>query len=144
MTSAFVHRHVAGFGETNLVGNVYFSHFVAWQGRCREEFLRLHAPSVIEELGQGLALVTTRCACEYVDQVFALDEVEIEMRLAGITDHRVDMTFHYYRLGREGGRALVAVGSQQIACMRATSGGLAPARVPVDLAAALAPYASTP
>ena len=141
MTAAFTYRHVAGFGETNVVGNVYFAHFVAWQGRCREEFLRLHAPSVLEELRGGLALVTTRCACEFVDQVFALDEVEIEMRLGALAGNRVDMTFSYFRLGPEG-RALVAVGSQQIACMRATPDGLEPVRVPDELAAALAAYAA--
>src|SRR5687768_16040003 len=62
----FEMRHVVAFDETNLVGNVYFSHYVRWQGRCRELFLREHAPELLEHLQDRLALVTVRCSCEYV------------------------------------------------------------------------------
>ena len=55
-------RHTIGFEETNLVGNVYYVNYVRWQGRCREMFLRDHAPSVLVELQRGLALVTTHCS----------------------------------------------------------------------------------
>ena len=37
---AFEYRHLVGFEETNLVGNVYYANHVRWQGRCREMFLR--------------------------------------------------------------------------------------------------------
>ena len=37
---AFEYRHVVGFEETNLVGNVYYVNHLRWQGRCREMFLR--------------------------------------------------------------------------------------------------------
>ena len=37
----FEYRHVIGFEETNLVGNVYYANHVRWQGRCRELVLRL-------------------------------------------------------------------------------------------------------
>ena len=30
------------FDETNLVGNVYFAHYLHWQGHCRESFLADH------------------------------------------------------------------------------------------------------
>ena len=41
---AYEYRHVVGFEETNVVGNVYFSRYVSWQGRCRELFLREGIP----------------------------------------------------------------------------------------------------
>jgi enediyne core biosynthesis thioesterase len=49
-------RHVVGFEETNLVGNVYYANYVLWQGRCRELFLRDFAPEILKELSEGLAL----------------------------------------------------------------------------------------
>jgi len=61
---AYEYMHVVGFEETNLVGNVYFVNHVRWQGRCREMFLRQHAPSVLDDLARGLSLVTTRVSCE--------------------------------------------------------------------------------
>ena len=36
----YEYRHVVGFKETNVVGNVYFTNHLEWQGRCREMFLR--------------------------------------------------------------------------------------------------------
>ncbi|HVR11545.1 MAG TPA: acyl-CoA thioesterase, partial [Thermoanaerobaculia bacterium] len=40
----FEYRHLVGFEETNLVGNVYYVNHLRWQGRCREMFLLEHAP----------------------------------------------------------------------------------------------------
>ena len=42
---AYEYRLVVGFEETNLVGNVYFVNHLRWQGKCREMFLRDHAPA---------------------------------------------------------------------------------------------------
>ena len=50
MEQYYEYRHVVGFEETNLVGNVYYVNYVRWQGRCREMFLLEHAPSVLDEL----------------------------------------------------------------------------------------------
>ena len=65
MEDYFEYLHTVGFEETNLVGNVYYVNHLRWQGRCRERFLHAHAPGVLDQLSSGLALVTTRCSCEY-------------------------------------------------------------------------------
>jgi enediyne biosynthesis thioesterase len=59
---AYEYRHIVGFEETNVVGNVYYASHIRWQGRCREMFLRDHAPGVLHQLGEGLRLVTTHCS----------------------------------------------------------------------------------
>ena len=70
---AYQHEHVVGFEETNLVGNVYYVNHLRWQGRCREMFLRDHAPGVLDDLAGDLALATIRCSCEYLGELHALD-----------------------------------------------------------------------
>lgn len=137
---AYEYRHVVTFGETNVVGNVYFSHYLAWQGSCREMFLRDYAPEVLAELRQDLALVTTRISCEYLDQLFALDEILIRMRLGAVVQNRLTMTFEYWRLGN-GREELVARGEQQIACMGHRDGRLFPTPIPAALLESLRPYA---
>jgi enediyne biosynthesis thioesterase len=62
---AYEYHHIVCFEETNLVGNVYYTNHVLWQGRCREMFLREHAPDIAEELTRDLRLVTMSCSCEY-------------------------------------------------------------------------------
>src|ERR1044071_9426032 len=113
----YEYRHIVGFEETNLVGNVYFVNHLRWQGRCREMFLRERAPAVLDEIARGLALVTTHCSCDYLAELAAFDEILLRMRLGGITQNRVTMLFDYCRVTPEG-EELVARSKQQIACMQ--------------------------
>jgi enediyne biosynthesis thioesterase len=137
---AYEYRHVVGFEETNLVGNVYYAHHVRWQGRCRELFLRDHAPAVLDDLSNGLALVTTRVSCDYLAELRAFDQVAVRMRLGALEQNRVTMRFEYWRCG--GGREeLVARGEQEVACMRRENGHAVAAAVPAALRDALRPYA---
>jgi enediyne biosynthesis thioesterase len=137
----YEYRHVVAFEETNLVGNVYFARYVSWQGRCRELFLRDHAPAVLEELARDLRLVTTRVSCDYFAELFAFDEVLVRMTLRGLSQTRVAMSFEYLRRGPNGDE-LVARGEQEAACLRARPDGPPrPERLPVELQEALEGYA---
>lgn len=136
MPPSYEYRHVVGFAETNLVGNVYFTNYLKWQGRCREMFLRDHAPEVLDQLQHGLALVTVRVSCDFLSELVAFDEVAVRMRLAAHAQNRATMSFEYWRL--TGGREeLVARGEQQIACMRRNGEQLTPAPFPKSMQVAL-------
>jgi enediyne biosynthesis thioesterase len=137
---AFEWRHVVSFEETNLVGNVYYVNHLRWQGRCRELFLRTHAPDVLDRLATDLAIVTVRCSCEYHAELAAFDEVVIRMRLASLSPGRVSMHFEYW-LRRDGvAEQLVATGEHEVACMRREGRSLHPAAWPASFAAALEQY----
>jgi enediyne biosynthesis thioesterase len=136
----FEYRHLVAFEETNLVGNVYYVNHLRWQGRCREMFLREHAPGIARELQQGLALATTHCSCEYFVELAAFDEVIVRMRLASITQSRLELEFEYWRANAAGGEELIARGKQGIACLRRTGEHAAPIPVPDELREALRPY----
>jgi enediyne core biosynthesis thioesterase len=135
----YEYRHIVSFEETNLVGNVYYANHIRWQGRCRELFLRDHAPEVLEALKAELALVTTHVTCDYLTELAAFDEVVIRMRLAALTQNRITMRFEYWRQ-QEQGEALVARGEQQVAVMRRSGNTLAPAPLPKVLREALQMY----
>jgi len=132
---AYEYDHTVGFEETNLVGNVYFARYISWQGRCRELFLRDHAPAILDDLARDLRLVTTHVSCDYFAELQALDRVTIRMMLARMTQSRVSMRFEYSRAAE-----LVARGEQEVACLRAANGRHVPVPVPEPLRAALAPY----
>lgn len=136
---SYCYRHTVSFEETNIVGNVYFTRHLSWQGRCRELFLREHAPEILDELRRDLRLVTLNVNCEYFAELHALDDVEIRMWLVHLRRHRIKLGFDYL-LQREGSTLLVARGFQEIGCMRHTAEGLVPSTVPPDLAAALAAF----
>ena len=136
----YEYRHVVTFGETNLVGNVYYTHHLDWQGRCRELFLRHHAPDVVEDLSSHFSLATVRCECEYLAELMVFDEVIVRMRLAELVQNRITLAFEYWRR-KDGAEELVARGEQQVACMKHDGASLAPAPVPASLRQALAAYA---
>ncbi|MGO4880624.1 MAG: acyl-CoA thioesterase [Bryobacteraceae bacterium] len=132
MPRAYEYLHIAGFEDTNLVGNVYYVNHLRWQGRCREMFLREHVPELLHELQSDLALVTLFCSCEYLDEIVAFDEILVRMTLAALTQSRMTLHFEYWRGGQ-----LVARGEQRIACMRRQQGKMAPTPVPERLREAL-------
>lgn len=134
---AYEYRHQVGFEETNLVGNVYYVNHLRWQGRCRELFLRDHAPEVLDDLKDGLALATVRCSCDYLLELAAFDEVVVRMRLGEIVQNRITLLFEYWR-----GEELAARGEQQVACMRRQGNETVPTPIPAALREALRPYAS--
>jgi enediyne biosynthesis thioesterase len=138
----YEYRHLVGFEETNLVGNVYYVNYLRWQGRCREMFLRDRASAVLEDLQNDLKLFTLKCECEYLVEITAFDELSIRMRLEDLTQTQIGFTFDYVRL-RDGLEVLVARGRQRIACMRGPNTDTKPTRVPEALRAALAPFAIT-
>ena len=135
----FEFRHVVGFEETSLVGNVYFVNYLRWQGRCRELFVKAHAPEVIEELSDGLSLVTVKCSCEFFAEVHAFDEVIVHLRAGEVLQNRLSFTFDYWR-ETAGERELVARGEQQIASMHRQNGRLIPAALPTKLREAVLRY----
>ena len=139
---AYEYRHIVGFEETNLIGNVYYANHVRWQGRCREMFLRDRAPGVIESIKHGLVLVTTRVSCEFMSELVAFDEVILRMRLGELGQNRITMNFEYWRHTR-GGEELVARGEQQVACMQREGEQVVPVPIPAQLREALREYATS-
>lgn len=106
--------HVVAFEETNLVGNVYFTNYFSWQGRCRELFLREHAPDVLAELQSGvLRLVTAHASCDYVDEFLAFDDIVVRLSLNRFLANGVSLNFEFCRAGET-----LARGRQDIKFLR--------------------------
>jgi len=122
-----------------MLGNVYFTQHVAWQGRCRELFLKEHAPSILNELARDLRLVTLRVSCEYFEELSAFDEIEVQMRLGYLRQHRIGLDFLIVKR-QEIQNLQVARGFQEIGCMRAAIGGLVPVEPPASLRNALTAF----
>ncbi|MEY9863758.1 enediyne biosynthesis thioesterase [Catenulispora sp. GAS73] len=141
--SYYEYRHLVGFEETNLVGNVYYVNYLRWQGRCREMFLREQAPEVLAEVQDDLKLFTLKVDCEFLAEITAFDELSIRMRLEDLTQTQVGFAFDYVKLADEQ-ETLVARGRQRIACMRGPNGDTRPAKVPDALREALSRYRIAP
>lgn len=139
----FEWRHVVGFGETNLVGNVYYAHYLNWQGQCRELFLREACPEILDELKSGLKMFTLKVECEYLSEITAFDEITLRLGLEERTQTQLAFAFDYL-LSRDGKYELAARGRQRVVCMRMEDGRAVPTRIPVALQQALDRLESSP
>jgi enediyne biosynthesis thioesterase len=113
----FEYKFVITFQETNFVGNVYFANYAFWQGKCRELFLYEFCPDVIDEINNGLLLITLNLNINYIAQCFALDEVVIRMSLEAKNINMLLMNFEYYKK-EDDLLNIVAKGSQTVTAMR--------------------------
>lgn len=143
MNRYYEYRHVVGFEETNLVGNVYYANYVRWQGQCREMFLLEHAPDVLDDLLGSLRLITLSTDCEFLGELAPFDELSMRMRVSDLTQTQIGFTFDYVRI-KSGAEDLVAKGLQRIACMRHDNGRIMPTRVPESLRSAAEGFLTTP
>jgi enediyne biosynthesis thioesterase len=139
----YEYRHVVGFEETNLVGDIYHVNYGRWQDRCREMFLLQHTPDLLDASYSNLTLSMVRSEYECLAEVAAFDEVSVRMRLEEMAPIHFSLAFDFVRL-RDGVKQLVAQGRQRVACLRGVNGATAPARVPASLVAVLDDYAIIP
>jgi enediyne biosynthesis thioesterase len=143
MTRYYEYRHVVGFEETNLVGNVYYANYLRWQGQCREMFFLEHAPSVLDELLGSLRLFTLSTDCEFLGELAPFDELSVRMRVSDLTQSQIGFAFEYVRI-KGGAEDRVAEGAQRIACMQDDDGRITPARVPESLRSAAEEFLAKP
>lgn len=140
----FLHDHIVTFEETNLVGNVYYTNYVRWQGTCRELFLIEHAPEILSDLAtQRLLLHTSSVSCEFLSDrgLSAGERVRIQMRLKELRGGRLTLQFEYYRLPVDGAAELVARGEQALCSKhRAANGSVVACVLPAPLLRALLPF----
>lgn len=142
MNSFYEYRHIVGFEETNLVGNVYYVNYLRWQGRCRELFLKERAPEVLQDLRDDLKLFTLKVNCEFFSELEAFDELSVRMYLVEATTSQLEFGFDYVKV-EAGIEELVARGYQRVVCMRGPNKDTKPTEVPEALREALTAYDAT-
>ena len=138
--SYFEYKFITTFEETNVVGNIYFANYAIWQGKCREMFLYEYCPDVIDEISDGLALITLDLSIQYVSQLFAFNKVVMRMYLEAQSSSRMMMYFEYYKEEDNGDLTLVSKGTQATAAMKEINGILKPVHYPDSMLEAIEQY----
>ena len=141
MKKRFEFVHTVSFEDTNVMGNVYFAHFLSWQGKCREMFIKEKVPGLLALIESNkLLMVTISCSCEFFYELRAFDEIIVNMELASVTQNRVKMNFSYLK---KTGDALktVAKGTHEVGCFFRDGADITTLSVPEILQEALTEYA---
>jgi enediyne polyketide synthase len=106
--------------DSNLVGNLYFGNYSAWQGRLRDQFLHDIAPSCFTPEKIGGQLECLSFSTHHLREAMPFDNIEASMYLKGLYPGALDLWFEYHRVGTNGTREKLAVGEHRVALVSAS------------------------
>jgi NAD(P)-dependent dehydrogenase (short-subunit alcohol dehydrogenase family)/acyl-CoA thioesterase FadM len=122
--------------ESNLVGNVYFANYFAWQNRVRDLYLRRAAPRRFHGIGTDGELICLHSRVDYLREAMPFDRIEVRLAPRSVAACGTVLDFEYYRVGPGGERQKLSVGSQEAAWVRRRADGTPePEPWPADLLA---------
>jgi hypothetical protein len=100
------------FEDGNVVGNIYFPTYGAWQGRLRDRFFYSLAPDHF--CGRpDTELLCSSFRMTQLREAMPFDRVRVEMRLVALYERAADLAFHYFRVAPDGSETKLAVGEHK-------------------------------
>ena len=93
----FEYQHKMTFLETNVVGNIYFSHYFALMGKCRDAALEQMLPDVETYLKQGFGLITEYAHIDFANEGRLFDRLLIRMGCLSLSRTRIEFEFEFIR-----------------------------------------------
>ncbi len=99
--------------DSNLVGNIYYSHYYSWQARVRDQFLYLQMPSLFQfdvKLGE---FICVDAKVNHLQEAMPFESIEISMYLDRLSQDSLGLYFEYYSVGHAHRRKL-AYGNQTV------------------------------
>lgn len=119
--------------EANLVGNVYFANYFAWQNRARDGFLYGIDPAYFRGTGGLGEMVTLHTRVDYLREAMPFDTIQVVTSLKALHERGATLQFEYYHLLPDGTRLKLSVGRQEVAWVRRADGVPSPAPWPDDV-----------
>lgn len=82
-----------GLKETNLEGNVYWTHFFDWFSQVREQFLILLIPDFQERFKAGLRIITYEEYLRHIAPAFFSEKVSVKISVSEIKKVQACLSF---------------------------------------------------
>jgi enediyne biosynthesis thioesterase len=97
------------FEDGNIVGNIYFATYGAWQGRVRDKFFYDLSPE--DFCGRpDSELTCTNFRTTQLREAMPFDRIRVEMRMLALYERAADLSFQYFRVAPDGSETKLAVG----------------------------------
>jgi acyl-CoA thioesterase FadM len=101
--------------DSNLVGNLYFSNYSAWQGRLRDRFLHDIAPECFDLPKLGAQPECLFFSTHHLREAMPFDNIKVQMSVKTMFEGALDLWFDYYRVDMMGTHEKLAVGEHRVA-----------------------------
>jgi enediyne core biosynthesis thioesterase len=132
MSKVFTITRRTLLADTNMVGNVYFERFIAWQGACREEWLTAYAPRFLAGMGGQITSATVSCSCEYLAEAYVNQVVATRMTCPAAYFNVLELEFEQARVDVNP-EVILARGRQKVVAVAHTAEGMVPDAWPSEV-----------
>jgi enediyne polyketide synthase len=124
--------------NSNLVGNIYFANYYAWQGQIRDRYFFDLIPEYYHETGRDGELLCLETRVNHLREAMPFDRIMVTMALRALKKHSAIFYFEYFLMDADNARVKLAFGEQNaIWVKRDLNGKPAPAPFPAAVQEAL-------
>ncbi|MCI5113406.1 MAG: SDR family NAD(P)-dependent oxidoreductase [Candidatus Electrothrix sp. AX1] len=89
--------------DSNLVGNIYFSNYYAWQARVRDQYLASSFPTLCSKSCSG-DFVCVHAEVHHLQEAMPFEIIEVSMYLYELFAEGFTLYFEYHSVGKHGTR----------------------------------------
>jgi acyl-CoA thioesterase FadM len=104
--------------DSNIVGNIYFANYYAWQGRVRDHYFYSLVPECFRGTGDAGELLCLNCRVDHLREGMPFDRIEVRMALKTLQTSRATLHFDYFNALPDGRLLKLAAGEQTVVWVR--------------------------
>ncbi len=133
IVSPLLHEQIieTSLDNSNIVGNIYFANYSAWQGQTRDRYFFNLIPEYFRGTGEKGELLCLECRVDHLREAMPFDRIVVTMALKALKTYSVVLYFEYFRLEPDGTRVKLAFGEHHaVWVVRDSQGKPAPAPFP--------------
>ena len=124
--------------NSNLVGNIYFANYYAWQGQIRDRYFFDLIPEYYRGTGENGELLCLETRVNHLREAMPFDRIMVTMALRTLKSHSAIFYFEYFLMGADNTKVKLAFGEQNaIWVKRDLNGKPVPAPFPAVVQEAL-------
>jgi acyl transferase domain-containing protein/NAD(P)-dependent dehydrogenase (short-subunit alcohol dehydrogenase family)/acyl-CoA thioesterase FadM/acyl carrier protein len=104
--------------DANIVGNIYFANYYAWQGRVRDRYFYELIPEYFQGTGDKGELICLNCRVDHLREAMPFDRIEVRMALKALKECHATLYFEYFKSHPDGRPLKLATGKQEVVWVR--------------------------
>jgi enediyne polyketide synthase len=100
--------------NSNLVGNIYFANYYAWQGQIRDRYFFDLIPAYYLGTGRDGELLCLETRVNHLREAMPFDRIMVTMALKALKRHSAIFYFEYFLMNADDTRVKLAFGEQNV------------------------------
>ncbi len=104
--------------DANIVGNIYFANYYAWQGRVRDRYFYDLIPEYFQGTGDKGELICLNCRVDHLREAMPFDRIEVRMALKALKKCHATLYFEYFKVDPASRPLKLATGKQEVVWVR--------------------------